>query len=97
MDSIIYVSPHTDQYGAERSMIANIKNIMSHGIHVLLIIPTNGRIEELLSAAGIDYIIEKFYDVTNHENRVRIHYGLGKQVVNHIRRQRLKSCFQKEA
>lgn len=82
MDSIIYVSPHTDQYGAERSMIANIKNIMSHGIHVLLIIPTNGRIEELLSAAGIDYIIEKFYDVINHENRVRIHYGIGKQAVN---------------
>ena len=93
MDSIIYVSPHTDQYGAERSMIANIKNIMSHGIHVLLIIPTNGRIEELLSAAGIDYVIEKFYDVINHENKVRIHYGLGKQAVNTYKALKIKKLL----
>lgn len=82
MKTIVYVSPHVDQYGAEKSMIANIRNIMSHGLNVLLIIPTHGRIEELLKEYEINYIIEKFYDVINHEDRIRVHYGIGKQIVN---------------
>ena len=82
MKTIVYISPHVDRYGAERSMIANIRNIMKHGVNVLLIIPTHGCIEELLEKYSINYVIEKFYDVINHEDRVRIHYGIGKAIVN---------------
>lgn len=90
MNTVVYISPHTDQYGAERSMIANIKNIKSHGIGVLLVIPTHGRIEELLQKNDIDYIVEKFFDVINHEDRVRLHYGIAKYIVNTYKAHKIK-------
>lgn len=95
MDTVIYISPHTDQYGAERSMIANIKNVKAHGIGVLLIIPRHGRIEELLNKYNIDYIVEKFFDVINHENRIRLHYGVAKYIVNLYKAHKIKRILKK--
>lgn len=90
MKTVVYVSPHVDQYGAERSMIANIKNLRKMGLNVILVIPRQGQIEELLKKDGIEYIVEKFFDVINHENRVRIHYGIGKGIVNTIKAFKVK-------
>lgn len=81
-NTIIYVSPHVHLYGAERSMIANILNLKEKGYNVLVVIPSTGKIIDVLKYYDIEYIVVKFYDVINHKNRMRILYGLSKQVLH---------------
>lgn len=97
MKTVVYVSPHVDQYGAERSMVANIVNVKKQGLNVLLIIPRNGRIEELLKENNIEYCVEKFYDVINHEDRIRIHYGICKGLVNTIKALKIKKYLKEKS
>lgn len=82
MKRILYVSPNVDRYGAEKSLISLMKNQIENGNNVLLVIPRNGPIEDLLKENDIDYIIIKFYNWINNGYGRRLLYGIGKYFLN---------------
>lgn len=82
MKRVLYISPNVDKYGAEKSLIALMKDQIDKGNKVLLIIPRNGPIEDLLRFNNIDYIIYKFFNWVNNGSGRRLAYGIAKYFIN---------------
>jgi glycosyltransferase involved in cell wall biosynthesis len=80
--NVLFISPHVDNYGAERSLVAFMRRLQDDGNNVYLIILQHGKIEELLTQNEIRYSIVKFYQWTNVGQGTRLHYAIGKYIYN---------------
>lgn len=81
---ILFISPHVDNYGAEKSLVTLMKWLQDSGHQVYLIIPQHGKIEELLIDYKLNFSIVKFYQWTNVGQGTRLCYGIGKYIYNKI-------------
>jgi glycosyltransferase involved in cell wall biosynthesis len=57
---ILFISPHVDGYGADRSMLNNLIELKRKGYDILLLIPSSGLLENYLKAACIPYLVKPF-------------------------------------
>lgn len=65
MKNVIFVSPHSDLYGAERSMITVMLSVRKAGYNPILLIKKEGPIETSLIEHGIEYHIVHFRQCIN--------------------------------
>ena len=80
----IYVSPHFHLYGAEKSLLAILKEMKSRHKKTIVILPQYGEICEVLEREKIEYIICKFTYNVNYLNRQRWIYGTVKYLYNYF-------------
>lgn len=69
--AILFVSPHTNKYGAEKSMIALISYFKEKGIRSVVVIPNHGVIEDELKKQGAFVIVNKYYFWINENNKIK--------------------------
>lgn len=82
--TILYVSPHVNQDGAERSLMAIVRYSISCGYMPILIIPRVGRIVNWLDKDGIRYIVCPYKNMINYKGHPRPLYALAKQCINEV-------------
>lgn len=70
-DVVIFVSPHNNLYGAERSMLAIIKKMKQKDIDSVVIIPDHGPIEEELNQIGSYVIVQRYFFWINEQNKIK--------------------------
>lgn len=78
----VFVTPHINQFGAEKSLVSLISHIKNLGNEVLVIMPEKGSIVELLDEKEIPYIVEKFAATVNYVDRPRLFIGIIKRLFN---------------
>lgn len=82
--NILYISPHYENWGAERSLVALMDHMKQKRNRIMCIIPFHGAIEGLFNEKGIQYLVVKFYNWTNVGQGKRIFYGVGKELYNYF-------------
>lgn len=73
---IVYVSPHRNLYGAEKSLLSMMVGARHYGFRPVLVIGGDGPIESELKKNSIDYIKHPFCGWVNLEGRTRYYRGL---------------------
>lgn len=91
--NILFISPHFGRFGAEKSLIALITALKKEGNRVILVIPREGQITDLLNENDIEYIVSKFYNWINVRKGSRIIIGLGKFIYNRFQSYKLKTLL----
>lgn len=84
-ETCVFVTPHINQFGAEKSLVSLVSYVKQQGYEVLVIMPTNGPIVELLEEKEIPYIIERFASIVNYSNRPRYIKGILKRIFNYFK------------
>lgn len=81
---IVYISPHRNLYGAEKSLISLMLGARHYGFKPVLIIGGDGPIENELKKNSIDYIKHPFCGWINLEGKTQYYRGLKYLIKNHI-------------
>ena len=81
---IVYVSPHRNLYGAEKSLLSMMVGARYYGFKPVLVIGGDGAIENELKRNTIDYIKHPFCGWINLEGRTQYYRGFKCLLRNHI-------------
>lgn len=81
---IIYISPHRNLYGAERSLLSMMKGTRSYGFKPVLVIGGDGPIEQELKSNSIEYIKHPFCGWVNMEDTTHYYIGVKCMLRNFI-------------
>lgn len=81
---IVYISPHRNLYGAEKSLISLMLGARHYGFKPVLIIGGDGPIENELKKNAIDYIKHPFCGWINLEGKTQYYRGLKCLIKNYI-------------
>ena len=79
--SVVFVSPHVDHYGAEKSMMTYVKYIKKQGITPILILPWYGSLVEELKEENIEYCIFRYLLWINEKKKL---IGIIKYILNYF-------------
>lgn len=96
MSTIIYVSPHSDLYGAERSLLSMMLQTRQRGYHPVLLLSHHGKIEEELRKKKIDYYLFPFWQSINMEGHRMYIRGVKSVVNNALCAYKAKKILQKK-
>lgn len=80
--TILYVSPHVNQDGAERSLMAIVRHSILCGYNPLVVIPRVGSVVNWLEAENVRYIVCPFKNMINYKGHPRPLYVIAKQCIN---------------
>lgn len=87
---ILFVSIHTDEFGAEKSLVSLMEYLNRHDFDTKLVIPHEGKITNLLNKSHVSYIVHKFWQSTNVGHGKRLIVGSIKTALNKFEAYRLK-------
>ena len=67
----MFVSHSSDLYGAERSLFSLVEGLDAKGcVKPVVLLPTNGPLYDLLTNAGVQVIIHRYYWWIGEKNRI---------------------------